>query len=108
MRFGRVVGGLRRLEVACGVRIAKEVSIDDRGFEFVPSVFFKMLAVLLTVVLLGWVGAIRLHGFLARRDIVGSLICASGFAYVVTCGLCTQGNGNRATGKTNRACSRVV
>lgn len=57
--------------------------MDDHGLEFVPGVFFRVLAATLTVVLLGWVGAVWLYGSLATRDIIGSLICAPIFAYMV-------------------------
>lgn len=57
--------------------------MDDRGFEFVPAVFFKVLAVTLTIVVTGWLGSIGFYGVLAFRDIVGSLICAPIFAYLV-------------------------
>ncbi len=52
-------------------------------FEFVPSVFFKVLAATLTVVLVGWVGALWLYGGLTTVDIIGSLICVPIFAYMV-------------------------
>ncbi|MFH1418381.1 MAG: hypothetical protein ABII12_08875 [Planctomycetota bacterium] len=55
----------------------------DHLFDFVPSVFFKVLAATLTVVLLGWVAAIWMFGSLATRDIIGSLICVPIFAYMV-------------------------
>jgi len=57
--------------------------MDNRGFEFVPDVFFKVLAATLAFILLGWVGTVWLHGSLATRDIVGSLICAPIFSYMV-------------------------
>ena len=52
-------------------------------FDFEPTVFLKTLAITLGVVLLGWVGAIRIYGGLSRVDIAGSLISALIFAYMV-------------------------
>ncbi len=52
-------------------------------FEFVPAVFFKVLAATLGVVLLGWAGALWLFGELSGVDITGSLICTPIFAYMV-------------------------
>ncbi len=57
--------------------------MNDSLFEFVPAVFFKVLATTLTVVLLGWIGAIWIFGELKTVDIVGSLISAPIFAYMV-------------------------
>ncbi len=51
--------------------------------EFVPSVFFKVLAATLMVLFVGWAGAIWFTGSLATRDIIGSLICVPIFAYMV-------------------------
>ena len=57
--------------------------MNDRWFEFVPRVFFKVLAVTLGVLLAGWVGAIWLYGRLSTVDVVGSLICVPILAYLV-------------------------
>ncbi|HUU83240.1 MAG TPA: hypothetical protein VM243_07020 [Phycisphaerae bacterium] len=57
--------------------------MDDPLLEFVPSVFFKVLAATLTVVLVGWAGALWLFGELSNVDIIGSLICVPIFAYMV-------------------------
>ena len=57
--------------------------MKDHLFDFVPSLFFKVLAATITVVLLGWVAAIWIFGSLATRDIIGSLICVPIFAYMV-------------------------
>ena len=57
--------------------------MKDHLFDFVPSVFFKVLAATLAVVLLGWAGAIWLYGELSGTDIAGSLICTPIFAYMV-------------------------
>ena len=57
--------------------------MNGSWFEFVPSVFFKVLATTLGVVFLGWAGAIWFYGELAARDIIGSLICVPIFAYMV-------------------------
>lgn len=57
--------------------------MDNRLFEFVPAVFFKVLAGTLVVLLVGWAGAIWLTGSLATRDIIGSLICVPIVAYMV-------------------------
>jgi len=51
--------------------------------DFVPAVFFKVLVITLTVVLVGWVGSLWLYGELTTVDIVGSLISAPIFAYLV-------------------------
>ena len=53
------------------------------AFEFVPRVFFKVLAATLALVLLGWAVAGWLYGRLPVRDIIGSLICAMILAYTV-------------------------
>ena len=50
--------------------------MNDSLFEFVPGVFWKVLAATLTVVMLGWVGAMWIFGELKTVDIVGSLISA--------------------------------
>ncbi len=57
--------------------------MNDSLFDFVPAVFSKVLAATLTVVMLGWLGAIWIFGELKTVDIVGSLISAPIFAYMV-------------------------
>ncbi len=57
--------------------------MNDSLFEFVPAVFWKVLAATLTVVMLGWFGAMWIFGELKTVDIVGSLISAPIFAYMV-------------------------
>ena len=57
--------------------------MNDRVFEFVPGVFFKVLAATLTVVLLGWCGSLWVYGELTTVDMVGSLISMPIFAYMV-------------------------
>ncbi len=57
--------------------------MNDTLFDFVPGVFWKVLAATLTVVMLGWIGAIWFYGELKTVDIVGSLISAPIFAYMV-------------------------
>ncbi len=57
--------------------------MNDSVFEFVPAVFWKVLAATLTVVMLGWIGAMWIFGELKTVDIVGSLISAPIFAYMV-------------------------
>ncbi len=57
--------------------------MNDSVFEFVPGVFWKVLAATLTAVMLGWVGAIWIFGELKTVDIVGSLISAPILAYLV-------------------------
>ena len=57
--------------------------MNDSLFEFVPAVFWKVLAATLTVVMLGWIGALWIFGELKTVDIVGSLISAPIFAYMV-------------------------
>ncbi len=50
---------------------------------FVPRVFFKVLAGTLTVVLIGYVIALKMYGEITPVDMVGSLITAPIFAYLV-------------------------
>lgn len=57
--------------------------MNDSLFEFVPAVFWKVLAATLTVVMLGWTGAIWIFGELKTVDIIGSLISAPICAYLV-------------------------
>lgn len=57
--------------------------MKDGLFDFVPSVFFKVLAVTLGIVLLGWAGSVWIYGEVTRTDIIGSLISAPIFAYMV-------------------------
>ncbi len=47
------------------------------------AVSWKVLAATLTVVMLGWIGAMWIFGELKTVDIVGSLISAPIFAYMV-------------------------
>ena len=51
--------------------------------DFEPSVFLKVLAATLGLVLIGWAGALWLYGELSGVDIAGSLICTPIFAYMV-------------------------
>ncbi len=57
--------------------------MNDSLFEFVPAVFWKVLAATLTAVMLGWIGAMWFYGELKTVDICGSLISAPIFAYMV-------------------------
>ncbi len=57
--------------------------MNDSVFDFVPAVFWKVLAATLTAVMLGWIGAMWIFGELKTVDIVGSLISAPIFAYMV-------------------------
>jgi hypothetical protein len=57
--------------------------MGDRLLDFVPSVFFKVLAVTVGLMLLGWAAAAWLYGELTRPDIIGSLISALILAYLV-------------------------
>jgi hypothetical protein len=50
---------------------------------FVPNVFFKVLAVTMTLVLVGYVIAFIIYGEITNVDIVGSLITAPIFAYLI-------------------------
>ncbi len=52
-------------------------------FDFAPAVFWKVLAATLTLVMLGWIGAMWTYGELKTVDIVGSLISAPILAYLV-------------------------
>ena len=57
--------------------------MNDSVFDFVPVIFWKTLAATLTAVMLGWLGAMWIYGELKTVDIVGSLISAPIFAYMV-------------------------
>ena len=57
--------------------------MNDRLFDFEPSVFIKVLAATLGAVFLGWAGAMWHYGELSTTDIAGSLISAPIFAYMV-------------------------
>ena len=57
--------------------------MNERLFDFVPSVFLKVLAATLGVLFVGWAGAIWLCGRLSTTDIVGSLTCVPIVAYLV-------------------------
>lgn len=50
---------------------------------WVPSVFTKVLAVVLTLVLIGFSLALYINGRLESQDIVGALISAPLLAYLV-------------------------
>ncbi len=50
---------------------------------FIPHVFFKVLAVTMTLVLIGYVISFAVYGEITNVDIVGSLISAPLFAYLV-------------------------
>ncbi len=52
-------------------------------FDFVPAVFFRVLAATLGVVFLGWAGSLWLYGELTRVDAIGSLFSALIFSYMV-------------------------
>ncbi len=57
--------------------------MNEVEFDFVPAVFWKVLAATLTAVMLGWLGAMWIYGELKTVDIVGSLSSAPIFAYMV-------------------------
>ena len=57
--------------------------MNERWLDFVPRVFFKVLAATVGVVLLGWAWAICRYGQISRVDMVGSLICVPILAYLV-------------------------
>ena len=57
--------------------------MNEPLFEFVPKIFFPVLAAALGVLAAGWAGAIWLHGELTTVDMVGSLICVPIVAYMV-------------------------
>ncbi len=57
--------------------------MNERLFEFVPSVFVRVLAATLWLLLLGWLGSIWHYGEMTPVDMAGSLICAPIFAYLV-------------------------
>ena len=50
---------------------------------FVPHVFVKVLAVVMTLVLIGFVISFLVYGEITTTDVVGSLISAPLFAYLV-------------------------
>lgn len=50
---------------------------------FVPQVFAKVLAVTLTLVVIGFVISLWVYGEITSVDIVGSLISAPLFAYLI-------------------------
>ena len=45
--------------------------MNERWFEFVPRVLFKVLAATLALLCVGWAGAIWLYGRLSTADMVG-------------------------------------
>jgi hypothetical protein len=51
--------------------------------DFVPKVFFKVLAITLGLTIVGWAGALWIYRELSSVDIVGSLISALIFSYMV-------------------------
>lgn len=57
--------------------------MKKRWFDFEPLVFVKVFAATLGVVFLGWAGSIWIYGELTRVDMIGSLISAPIFAYMV-------------------------
>lgn len=50
---------------------------------FVPQVFAKVLAAVLTLVVIGFVISLWVYGEITSVDIVGSLISAPLFAYLI-------------------------
>ncbi len=50
---------------------------------FVPRVFFKVLAITMSLVLVGFVIALLAYGEITNVDLVGSLISAPLFAYLI-------------------------
>ena len=50
---------------------------------FVPALFFKVLAVTMTVVLVGLIGSSLLIGLISGVDIVGTSICTPIVAYLL-------------------------
>ncbi len=50
---------------------------------FVPNVFVKVLAVTMTLVLIGWILSYLIYDEITTVDIFGSLISAPLFAYLV-------------------------
>jgi hypothetical protein len=61
----------------------KGPAMNERWFEFVPGVFFKVLAVTIGLLCLGWAGAIWQCGRISTVDMVGSVICVPIAAYLV-------------------------
>ncbi len=57
--------------------------MNNQLFDFVPSVFYKVLVITLGVVVVGWAGAFLIYGELTRVDMIGSLICVPIFSYMV-------------------------
>lgn len=50
---------------------------------FVPVVFAKVLAAVLTLVVIGFVVTLAVRGEIERREIIGALVCAPLLAYLV-------------------------
>lgn len=50
---------------------------------FIPHVFLKVLAAVLTLVLLGWLGSYLIYEEVTTVDMVGSMISGVLFAYLV-------------------------
>ncbi len=51
--------------------------------DFVPAIFWRVLAVALTVLLACWVAGIWWYGHLSTTDLIGSLVCAGLVSYLV-------------------------
>ena len=50
---------------------------------FVPAVFLKVFAVVLTLVLIGFVVTLLVNGEIESQDIVGALVAAPLLAYLI-------------------------
>ena len=50
---------------------------------FIPSLFSKVLAVILVIAIAGLFGAVLIYGFVTKLDLGGTLICAVIIAYIV-------------------------
>ena len=57
--------------------------MNEPLLDFVPAVFLKVLAVTLALVLVDFAVAIWVTGPLAVRDIIGTLISAAIFTYLI-------------------------
>ncbi len=51
--------------------------------DFERGVFFKALAIVMTLMVIGWVISYWYYGELALRDIIGSIISCTIFTYMV-------------------------
>ena len=63
--------------------LSERPAMNDPLFEFVPSVFFRVLTVALALVAVGFAISIRVYHSIAVRDVIGTLICVPIATYLV-------------------------